>query len=191
MTGSGTRRSAVVPSRVAGRIASHLRGNSIGYLVLFVALGGSSYAAGSVKPGSLHTGAIATAVTHSKLTANRIDATYMGKQRKPTRSQAGKAGGNQVTVTPMLAGGWPTTPSAISRFSHGFVTMERGYAALTAGPKHLPLSRTARLPNPAVQGHPDTGSRRCQLAHGKRAARHSDRSHRDGLRACLGQSRPR
>jgi hypothetical protein len=55
------------------RILAHLRGNAIAYVALFVALGGSSYAAVSLKKGSVTSGALAKgAVTHSKLARNSV-----------------------------------------------------------------------------------------------------------------------
>jgi hypothetical protein len=58
------------------RILGHLRGNAVGYLALFVALGGSSYAAVQLKPGSVHTRTLANrAVTHAKLGRNSVGTT--------------------------------------------------------------------------------------------------------------------
>jgi hypothetical protein len=55
------------------RILVHLRSNLVAYLALFVALGGSSYAAVRLAPGSVHTRALAKgAVTHSKLAAGSV-----------------------------------------------------------------------------------------------------------------------
>jgi hypothetical protein len=55
------------------RIFVHLRANAVGYVALFVALGGSSYAATRLAPGSVRTSAIAKgAVTHSKLASNSV-----------------------------------------------------------------------------------------------------------------------
>jgi hypothetical protein len=54
-------------------IFAHLRANIIAYLALFVALGGSSYAAVRLKPGSVTSAALATrAVTHTKLARNSV-----------------------------------------------------------------------------------------------------------------------
>jgi hypothetical protein len=54
-------------------ILAHLRGNIIGYVALFAALGGTSYAAVRLKPGSVTSAAIAgRAVTHSKLAKNSV-----------------------------------------------------------------------------------------------------------------------
>jgi hypothetical protein len=55
------------------RIIDHLRGNAVGYVALFAALGGTSYAAVNLKPGSVHSEAIArAAVTHSKLAGRSV-----------------------------------------------------------------------------------------------------------------------
>jgi hypothetical protein len=55
------------------RIFVHLRANVVGYVALFIALGGSSYAAVRLAPGSVHASAIAKgAVTHSKLATNSV-----------------------------------------------------------------------------------------------------------------------
>ena len=58
------------------RILAHVRANVVAYLALFVALGGSSYAAVRLAPGSVTARAIAAgAVTHSKLARGSVDAT--------------------------------------------------------------------------------------------------------------------
>jgi hypothetical protein len=55
------------------RILSHLKSNLVAYLALFVALGGSSYAAVRLTPGSVRTRALAQgAVTHTKLATNSV-----------------------------------------------------------------------------------------------------------------------
>jgi hypothetical protein len=57
------------------RIVGHLRGNIVGYVALFAALGGTSYAAVKLAPGSVTASALAKgAVTHSKLAANSVGA---------------------------------------------------------------------------------------------------------------------
>jgi hypothetical protein len=54
-------------------VLAHVRANVIGYLALFVALGGTSYAAVRLKPGSVTSSALATrAVTHAKLDRNSV-----------------------------------------------------------------------------------------------------------------------
>ena len=55
------------------RLLSHLKRNLVAYVALFVAIGGSSYAAVQLTPGSVRTRALAArAVTHSKLANNSI-----------------------------------------------------------------------------------------------------------------------
>jgi hypothetical protein len=55
------------------RILSHVKCNLVAYVALFVALGGSSYAAVRLTPGSVRTRALAnSAVTHNKLAANSV-----------------------------------------------------------------------------------------------------------------------
>jgi hypothetical protein len=52
---------------------AHLRHNVIAYVALFVALGGTSYAAVRLKPGSVTSAALAKhAVTHTKLATNSV-----------------------------------------------------------------------------------------------------------------------
>jgi hypothetical protein len=54
-------------------LLAHLRTNVIGYVALFAALGGTSYAAVRLKPGSVTSAALSkNAVTHSKLAANSV-----------------------------------------------------------------------------------------------------------------------
>jgi hypothetical protein len=58
------------------RIFAHFRGNVVAYVALFVALGGSSYAAVQLAPGSVHSRALAKgAVTKSKLAKNSVTST--------------------------------------------------------------------------------------------------------------------
>lgn len=55
------------------RFARHARGNAVSYLALFVALGGTSYAAARLAPGSVTTRALANgAVTSAKLARNSV-----------------------------------------------------------------------------------------------------------------------
>jgi hypothetical protein len=63
------------------RIVGHFRGNVVGYLALFAALGGTSYAAVKLAPGSVTTSALAKgAVTHSKLAANSVGANNLAQR---------------------------------------------------------------------------------------------------------------
>jgi hypothetical protein len=58
------------------RILAHLRANVVAYLALFVALGGSSYAAVQLSPGSVTSRALAKgSVTHAKLARDSVGAT--------------------------------------------------------------------------------------------------------------------
>jgi hypothetical protein len=55
-------------------LLAHVRGNAVGYIALFAALGGTSYAAVRLTPGSVTSQALARgAVTHGKLAANSVD----------------------------------------------------------------------------------------------------------------------
>lgn len=55
------------------RFSAHLRSNVVGYVALFIALGGSSYAAVRLAPNSVTTSAIAKrAVTNAKLAPNSV-----------------------------------------------------------------------------------------------------------------------
>ena len=57
------------------RILIHLRGNAVGYVALFAALGGTSYAAVTLAPGSVKSRQLANrAVTHAKLARNSVQA---------------------------------------------------------------------------------------------------------------------
>jgi hypothetical protein len=65
-------------SSMPHRIIGHLRGNAVGYVALFAALGGTSYAAVNLDPGSVNSAAIAPgAVTHSKLAARSVAETNL------------------------------------------------------------------------------------------------------------------
>jgi hypothetical protein len=57
------------------RIFTHLKRNLVAYVALFIALGGSSYAAVQLTPGSVSTSALANrSVTHRKLAVNSVTA---------------------------------------------------------------------------------------------------------------------
>lgn len=58
---------------MSSRIVDHLRGNAVGYVALFAALGGTSYAAASLPAGSVRTPQLADkAVTHAKLAGSSV-----------------------------------------------------------------------------------------------------------------------
>ncbi|HYZ30288.1 MAG TPA: hypothetical protein VE570_14595 [Thermoleophilaceae bacterium] len=60
-------------SQIPKSVVAHVRGNVIAYVALFAALGGTSYAAVKLEPGSVRTAALARgAVTHSKLAGNSV-----------------------------------------------------------------------------------------------------------------------
>lgn len=65
-----------------GRITRHIRANAIAYVALFTALGGTSYAAVQLAPGSVTSQALANgAVTHSKLAANSVSEGNLAKKQ--------------------------------------------------------------------------------------------------------------
>jgi hypothetical protein len=89
------------------RLLSHLKHNLVAYVALFVAIGGSSYAAVQLTPGSVRTRALAArAVTHSKLANNSVTSQNVanhsltradvarGLVRRGARGPAGPAGRN-------------------------------------------------------------------------------------------------
>jgi hypothetical protein len=62
------------------RLSAHVRGNVVGYLALFIALGGTSYAAVRLAPNSVTSAAIAKrAVTHAKLAPNSVTSANVKK----------------------------------------------------------------------------------------------------------------
>jgi hypothetical protein len=64
------------------RITNHLRGNVVAYLALFTALGGTSYAAVTLAPGSVTSRALANgAVTHSKLAPSSVSEGNLAKRQ--------------------------------------------------------------------------------------------------------------
>jgi hypothetical protein len=64
------------------RITSHLRGNAVAYVALFTALGGTSYAAIQLSPGSVTSKVLANgAVTHSKLAPRSVYAGNLAKRQ--------------------------------------------------------------------------------------------------------------
>jgi hypothetical protein len=78
------------------RITSHLRGNAVAYVALFTALGGTSYAAVRLAPGSVTSRAIANgAVTHSKLAVHSIGPANFkpGALQSALGANGGKPGG--------------------------------------------------------------------------------------------------
>jgi hypothetical protein len=67
---------------VSNRLARHIRGNAVAYLALFTALGGTSFAAITLAPGSVTSRALANgAVTHSKLAAHSVSEGNLAKRQ--------------------------------------------------------------------------------------------------------------
>jgi hypothetical protein len=59
---------------MVGKVRSHILGNAVGYVALFVALSGTAYAATSLPPGSVGTGQLKRgAVTRAKLAAHAVN----------------------------------------------------------------------------------------------------------------------
>jgi hypothetical protein len=87
------------------RVIGHLRGNVVGYVALFAALGGTSYATVSLQPGSVTSAAIARgAVTHSKLATGSITEANLVKHS--LSAAVFKAG----TLKPFANANGPTGP---------------------------------------------------------------------------------
>jgi hypothetical protein len=102
------------------RFLAHLRGNAVAYIALFLSLGGSSYAAVQLSPGSVRTRTLANgAVTRAKLASNSVgstqvaNGTLMSKDFKPGQllqglkgdvGQSGQAGSAGSAGTAGLAG---------------------------------------------------------------------------------------
>jgi hypothetical protein len=91
------------------RIIGHLRGNAVGYVALFAALGGTSYAAVNLDPGSVNSAAIARgAVTHSKLAARSVTAANLVKHS--LTAEVFKAGTLKTGANGNSGGAGPTGP---------------------------------------------------------------------------------
>ncbi|MDX6686606.1 MAG: hypothetical protein QOF86_2734 [Baekduia sp.] len=89
-----------------GRIIFHLRNNVVGYVALFAALGGTSYAAVRLAPGSVTNRALARgAVSHSKLATNSVTSADIangsikpGDFARETMTALTKTGGGVTTA---------------------------------------------------------------------------------------------
>ena len=114
------------PQRFPSRIVSHLRGNAVAYVALFAALGGTSYAAASLKPGSVTSAALARgAVTHSKLAAGSVNQTNLIKHS--LTASAFTSG----TLRTLGGGRGPTGPSGAN--GNGSIVMRaHGTGSVTA-----------------------------------------------------------
>jgi hypothetical protein len=109
--------------------ASHIRGNLVAYLALFAALGGTSYAAVGLAPGSVTSRALANgAVTHSKLAASSVsDGNVMKHSLTP---QDFRTGSFQGPAGPQgkagVAGKDGTSSVVMSALSSGSATAPHG-----------------------------------------------------------------
>jgi hypothetical protein len=128
------------------RILDHLRGNAVGYVALFAALGGTSYATVALPDGSVHSPQLANgAVTHAKLARSSVGETNLAKQSltavdfKPgvLRAASGKVGAGGA---PGRTG--PTGPAGKDG-SASIVMRARGNGTVTAptgASTNVPLS---------------------------------------------------
>jgi hypothetical protein len=99
---------------MSSRIVNHVRGNAVGYVALFAALGGTSYAAVALPAGSVHSAQLASgAVTHGKLAKGSVGENNLMKRSltandfKPgalVQALSGLKGGNGVNGTPGVNG---------------------------------------------------------------------------------------
>ena len=98
-------------SQIPKRVVAHARGNVIAYVALFAALGGTSYAAVKLEPGSVRTAALARgAVTHSKLAASSV--TQRNIVKGSLTASAFKSGALDGIAGPKGAPGGSGTPGA-------------------------------------------------------------------------------
>jgi hypothetical protein len=141
------------------RLIAHVKHNVVGYLALFAALGGTSYAAVRLTPGSVTSRALARgAVTHTKLATNSVDARNIisgtltrgdfapGTLAALTNGSKGAAGGKGAAGPAGPAG------SAGADGSAAIVARARGTAAITA-----PHGATTSVPVNGGTWTQDTG----------------------------------
>jgi hypothetical protein len=141
------------------RLIAHVKHNAVGYLALFAALGGTSYAAVRLTPGSVTSRALARgAVTHTKLATNSVDARNIisgtltrgdfapGTLAALTNGSKGAAGGKGAAGPAGPAG------SAGADGSAAIVARARGTAAITA-----PHGATTSVPVNGGTWTQDTG----------------------------------
>jgi len=114
------------------RLLSHLRANTIAYLALFVALGGTAYAATSLQPGSVGTKELKnSAVTSKKIKRGAVtsakvrDRTLKGQDFAPgvllqgPTGATGPTGGVDTTILyAVVRAGDSTTPASIAHGKH-------------------------------------------------------------------------
>jgi hypothetical protein len=141
------------------RLIAHVKHNAVGYLALFAALGGTSYAAVRLTPGSVTSRALARgAVTHTKLATNSVDARNIisgtltrgdfapGTLAALTNGSKGAAGGKGAAGP-----GGPAGPAGADG-SAAIVARARGTATITA-----PHGATTSVPVNGGTWTQDTG----------------------------------
>ena len=99
---------------MSGRLAAHLKGNVVGYLALFIALGGTSYAAIRLPANSVGTRQVkSNAITSAKVRDGALQGRDLaaGTVRRGVRGPAGPAGS--------LADGLPSGKTLRGRFEAG------------------------------------------------------------------------
>ena len=126
-------------------VVRHIRGNAVGYVALFAALGGTSYAAMTLAPGSVTTRALANgAVTQAKLARNSVGQNNL-RQHSLTAAdfkpgalavavKNGANGSNGSNGSAGKAGPAGPTGSAGKYGSASVVATARATGTVTAGP---------------------------------------------------------
>jgi hypothetical protein len=121
-------------------IVRHIRGNAVAYVALFAALGGTSYAAVRLAPGSVTTQAIANgAVTQAKLARNSVGQNNLIKHSltaadfRPGALTVTGTKGAQGPQGPAGAGGQDGNASIVMA-SHGTGSVTAPHAATTNVP---------------------------------------------------------
>jgi hypothetical protein len=141
------------------RVLDHLRGNAVGYVALFAALGGTSYATVALPADSVHSAQLAPgAVTHAKLASSSVGETDLAKRSltaadfKPgallkALVEAGQGHGTAGASGKVGAGGAPgrtgATGPAGQNGSASVVMKARGSGTVTApnaAATNVPLS---------------------------------------------------
>jgi len=106
-----------VPGRMARKLGTHIKSNLVGYLALFVALGGTSYAAIKLPAGSVGTKQLqSNAVTSGKVKNRSLRVTDLapGTLRRGPRGAQGPAG-----PAGSLAGSLPSGKTVRGRWAVG------------------------------------------------------------------------
>jgi hypothetical protein len=147
------------------RLIAHVKHNAVGYVALFAALGGTSYAAVRLTPGSVTNRAIAPgAVSHAKLATNSVNAANImngtltkadlaaGTLASLTNGSNGAAGGKGGRGATGPAGPAGPAGRAGSDGSAAIVARARGTASVSA-----PHGATTSVPVDGGTWTQDTG----------------------------------